>query len=131
MLLLAAFLGLAALGQTAWSCFATWTCRCRASSALATSSPLSWWSGPLVVRGLTAGIIGGAILLGGVSGLICHYFRVQSIVVTLGMNFVLLGVIGVLAGSGITGAAPAWLTHSPGVSPSFGSGCRRWSFSGW
>ena len=124
MLLLAAFLGLAALGQTVLVLL----------GHLDLSVPGFIGFGNVLTAILvgqdhwsfvaaTAVIIGGAILLGGVSGLICHYFRVQSIVVTLGMNFVLLGVIGVLAGSGITGTAPAWLTRFATVSsPTFGVG---------
>ena len=68
-------------------------------------------------------IIAGAILMGSISGLICHRLNVQSIVVTLGMNFVMLGVIGVMAASGITGSGPAWLTRFATVSSAtFGVG---------
>jgi ribose transport system permease protein len=52
-----------------------------------------------------------SIALGGVSGLICHRFHVESIVVSLGMNLVLVGLNTVLAGSGLTGTAPDWLAR--------------------
>jgi ribose transport system permease protein len=56
-------------------------------------------------------ILAVSIALGGLSGLICHRFHVESIVVTLGMNLVLVGLITVLAGNGLTGTAPDWLTR--------------------
>jgi ribose transport system permease protein len=112
MLLLASFLGLAAVGQTVVVLL----------GHLDLSVPGFIGLGNVLTAVLCgqdhwafiptlAVIVGGAILMGGVSGVVVHRFRVQSIVVTLGMNFVLLGVIGVIAGTGITGTAPAWLTR--------------------
>ncbi len=112
MLLLASFLGLAALGQTVLVLL----------GHLDLSVPGFIGLGNVLTAILVGQdhwsfvstivlIVGAAILLGSVSGLICHYFGVQSIVVTLGMNFILLGAIGVMAGSGITGTAPGWLTR--------------------
>jgi ribose transport system permease protein len=117
MLLLSSFLGLAAIGQTVLVLL----------GHLDLSVPGYIGLGNVVTAILTgqehwafvptlAVIIAAAIVLGSVSGLVCHRFRVQSIVVTLGMNFVLLGAIGVMAGSGITGTAPSWLTRFATVS---------------
>jgi ribose transport system permease protein len=112
MLLLSAFLGLAALGQTIVVLLGHLDLSVPGfigvgnvlTAILVGQDGWSFITAVLV-------ILAGSILLGGLSGLICYHFRVQSIVVTLGMNFLLLGVIGVMAASGITGAAPAWLTR--------------------
>jgi ribose transport system permease protein len=112
MLLLSAFLGLAALGQTIVVLLGHLDLSVPGfigvgnvlTAILVGQDGWSFITTVLV-------ILAGSILLGGLSGLICYHFRVQSIVVTLGMNFLLLGVIGVMAASGITGAAPAWLTR--------------------
>ena len=63
-------------------------------------------------------IIALSMVLGGLSGLICHFFRVPSLVVTLGVNFILLGAIAVLTRHAITGQAPAWLTQFTSVAGS-------------
>jgi ribose transport system permease protein len=112
MLLVSSFLGLAALGQTVLVLL----------GHLDLSVPGFIGLGNVVTAVLVgqegwafvptmAVVIGAAVLMGGLSGLICHRFRVQSIVVTLGMNFVLLGAIAVIARGGITGTAPDWLTR--------------------
>ena len=68
-------------------------------------------------------IVVASVLMGSFNGLICHRLKVQSIVVTLGMNFVMLGIIGVMAANGITGSAPAWLTRfATVISPTLGVG---------
>ncbi|MFZ0384150.1 MAG: ABC transporter permease [Solirubrobacteraceae bacterium] len=112
MLLLASFLGLAAVGQTVLVLL----------GHLDLSVPGFIGLGNVLTAVLfgqehwafvptLAVIVAAAIVMGCISGLVVHRFRVQSIVVTLGMNFVLLGAIGVIAGTGITGTAPAWLTR--------------------
>ena len=122
MLLLSAFLGLAALGQTILVLI----------GHLDLSVPGFIGFGNVVTAILYGQdhwsfvttlllILAVAIVMGSVSGVICHRLRVQSIVVTLGMNFVMLGVIGILAANGITGSGPAWLTRFATVtSPTLG-----------
>ena len=119
MLLIAAFLGLAALGQTVLVLL----------GHLDLSVPGYIGLGNVLTAILVgqdhwafvpalAVVIAASIVMGSLSGLVCHRFHVQSIVVTLGMNFVLLGAIEVMAGSGITGAAPHWLTQFASVTSS-------------
>jgi ribose transport system permease protein len=124
MLLLSAFLGTAALGQTLLVLL----------GYLDLSVPGFIGFGNVMTAILfgqdhwpflatIALILAVAILMGAVSGIVCHWFKVQSIVVTLGMNFVMLGISGVVAGNGITGAGPAWLVRFATVSSStFGIG---------
>jgi ribose transport system permease protein len=57
-----------------------------------------------------------AAILGGISGQICHRFRIQPLIVTLAMGTIAVGgVIVGLSDGGDTyvpgGSAPAWLTH--------------------
>jgi ribose transport system permease protein len=124
MLLLSAFLGLAALGQTILVLL----------GHLDLSVPGFIGFGNILVAVLfgqqhwsflltMAVIIAGAALMGAVSGFICHRLNVESIVVTLGMNFIMLGIIGVIAANGITGSGPEWLTRFATVTNStFGVG---------
>lgn len=119
MLLLASFLGLAALGQTVLVLLGHLDLSVPGFIGLGNVVTVilvgqdHWSFLPALVV-----IIAASIVVGSLSGFICHRFRVQSIVVTLGMNFVLLGAIGVMAGSGITGSAPGWLTRFATVSTS-------------
>jgi ribose transport system permease protein len=119
MLLVASFLGLAGLGQTVLVLL----------GHLDLSVPGFIGLGNVVTAVLVgqegwafvptmAVVIGAAVLMGGLSGFICHRFGVQSIVVTLGMNFVMLGAIAVIARGGITGSAPEWLTRFASVGTS-------------
>jgi ribose transport system permease protein len=112
MLLLASFLGLAAVGQTVLVLLGHLDLSVPGFIGLGNvlTAVLCGQEHWAFVPALAV-IVAGAIVMGCVSGLVCHRFGVQSIVVTLGMNFVLLGVIGVIAGNGITGTAPAWLTR--------------------
>ena len=124
MLLLAAFLGIAAIGQTVLVLLGHIDLSIPGFIGLGnvlTALLVGEHHWPFVAA--FAVLIAASIALGAVSGQICHRFGVQSIVVTLGMNFVLLGVIGVLAGSGITGTAPEWLTRFASVgATTFGVG---------
>jgi ribose transport system permease protein len=124
MLLLAAFLGIAAIGQTVLVLLGHIDLSIPGFIGLGnvlTALLVGQHQWPFVAA--FAMLVVAAIALGAVSGQICHHFGVQSIVVTLGMNFVLLGVIGVLAGSGITGTAPEWLTRFASVgATTFGVG---------
>ncbi|MCE0766887.1 ABC transporter permease [Pseudonocardia kujensis] len=116
MLLIACFVGLAALGQTVLVLL----------GHLDLSVPGFIGLGNLVTAILVgqyqwgflptlAVVLGASVSLGAFSGYVCHRFRVESIVITLGMNFVVLGGLAVLAGSGVTGSAPEWLTRFASV----------------
>ena len=118
MLLVASFLGLAALGQTVLVLL----------GYLDLSVPGFITLGNVLTVILVAQdgwpfaaalavIIGAAILMGSLSGLICHLLGVESIVVTLGVNFILIGVVDVLA-KALTGSAPGWLTQFASVTAS-------------
>jgi ribose transport system permease protein len=62
------------------------------------------WGVVLVTIGICA-------LAGGLCGAICHYFAVQSLVVTLGMYSMLISGVLILTRSNIVGAPPAVLTE--------------------
>jgi ribose transport system permease protein len=112
MLLVASFLGLAALGQTVLVLLGHLDLSIPGFIGLGNvvTAILVGQEGWAFVPTLAV-ILAAAVVMGGLSGLVCHRFRVQSIVVTLGMNFVLLGAISVIARGGITGSAPGWLTR--------------------
>lgn len=112
MLIVASFLGIAALGQTVLVLVGHLDLSIPGFIGLGnvlTAVLVGEQGWPFVAA--LALILTAAIALGCVSAQICHRFGLQSIVVTLGMNFVLLGAIAVIAGSGISGTAPAWLTR--------------------
>jgi ribose transport system permease protein len=112
MLLLSSFLGIAALGQTILVLLGHLDLSVPGFIGLGNVATAilvgqnGWGFVPALVL-----IVVASIVMGGLSGLIVHRFRVQSIVVTLGMGFVLLGAIDVMARGGITGTAPDWLTR--------------------
>jgi ribose transport system permease protein len=112
MLLLASFLGLAALGQTVLILLGHLDLSVPGFIGLGNvaTAILVGQNGWGFVPALAV-IVAASVVMGGLSGLIVHHFRVQSIVVTLGMGFVLLGAIDVMARGGITGTAPDWLTR--------------------
>ncbi len=119
MLLIASFLGLAALGQTVLVLLGHLDLSVPGYIGLGNVLTAilvgqdHWAFAPAV-----AVVVAASIVMGSISGLVCHRFRVQSIVVTLGMNFVLLGAIEVMAGNGITGSTPNWLTRFASVTSS-------------
>jgi ribose transport system permease protein len=49
--------------------------------------------------------------LGGISGWICQRYRVQSLIVTLGMSSLVLGISLVATGGKLTGSAPEFLSN--------------------
>jgi ribose transport system permease protein len=112
MLLIASFLGLAALGQTLLVMM----------GSVDLSVPGFIGFGNVMVAvlygqhhwpfvGALALIIVASALIGCVNGFIVHKLKVESIVVTLGMNFVIVGIIRVITATGVTGAGPEWLTR--------------------
>jgi ribose transport system permease protein len=59
---------------------------------------------------VAVGVVGVCAVAGGTCGAICHYLRVQSLVVTLGMSSVLIGGLIVITKASILGAPPASLS---------------------
>jgi ribose transport system permease protein len=117
MLLLSSFLGLAALGQTLLVLMGHLDLSVPGFIGFGnvlTAILLGQDHWPFIAT--LALIVVASVLMGALNGVICHRLRVQSIVVTLGMNFVMLGIIGVMAANGITGSGPAWLTRFATVS---------------
>lgn len=55
-------------------------------------------------------VVGVCAAAGGISGAVCHYLRMQSLVVTLGMSSVLIGGIIVITKASILGTPPASLS---------------------
>lgn len=111
MLVAAAFLGLAGAGQTLvvlvggidFSIPAFISGSSIAISQLTSGS--HWGFGPALAL-----CVAGALLLGAVNGYVAHRFRVQPLVVTLGMASVVTGIVLVWTKSQQTGSAPAFLT---------------------
>lgn len=116
MLLLASFLGIAALGQTLVVLIGHIDLSIPGFIALGNVLIVllvgehGWAFAPAAGT-----IVACSLVVGALSGYICHRFGVQSIVVTLGMNFVLLGGVGLLSEGGIQGEVPAWLTRFASV----------------
>lgn len=116
MLLVASFLGIAALGQTLVVLIG--------HIDLAIPGYIAFGNVGLVLlvgeRGwplpaALATLVACAFPAGALCGYICHRLNAQSIVVTLGMNFVLQGLVGLLAEGGVQGEVPAWLTRFASV----------------
>lgn len=119
MLLVSSFLGLAALGQTVLILLGYFDFSVAGFIGLGnllTAILVGQHHWPFVAAAALIVCIG--VVLGSVSGFVCHYFRIESILVTIGMNFVLLGAIDVVAAGGITGSPPGWLTEFASVTAS-------------
>lgn len=114
---LASFLGLAALSQTLVVLLGGVDFAIPAYILLGETATLQLTSGPHwpAAAAIAAGVIMAAAA-GAVCGLVCHRFRVQSLVVTLGMNVILTGLVQVWTKGYLTGNPPAWLMvlASPG-----------------
>lgn len=53
-----------------------------------------------------------AIVIGASAGYICSRFKVESLVVTLGVQTIVLGGLGVWTNGLVDGGAPGWLSHA-------------------
>jgi ribose transport system permease protein len=116
MLLVASFLGLAALGQTVLILLGYFDLSVPGFIALGNvlvAILVGEHHWPFIAA--LALIVAVSIAVGATSGLICHHFRVEPIVVTIGVNFILIGLIDVISMHGITGAPPAWMTRFASV----------------
>jgi ribose transport system permease protein len=112
ILIVASLFGLAATGQTLLVLIGGFDLSVSGfivASALIVTSLHSNWHVSSGIAVLFAAV-GGAVL-GGLSGTICHRFRIQPLVITLAMGTIALGAIQVQTGGAFAGSAPGWLTH--------------------
>lgn len=65
-----------------------------------------WPTGLAIAAGFLLGLLAGAV-----SGWVCHRFKVESLVVTLGMSAVVTGAVQVWTKGYFTGAPPQWLMN--------------------
>lgn len=124
MLLVASFLGLTAVGQTILIILGHFDFSVPGYISLGNllilvlTTEQHWAFVPALLAIVVIALIGG-----GLSGLIVRLFRVESILVTLAANFVLLGANSLISSNGVAGAPPAWLTRFASVnSTTFGVG---------
>lgn len=122
LLVLAAFIGLASLGQTlvvllggidlSVSGFIV------AGAVIVTQLSTQYgMSFPVAFAMLTVG----SLFLGGLVGWVCHRFSIQPLIATLAMGSIALGLIQIQTGGAMTGTAPLWLSKlSSPVSRTFG-----------
>jgi ribose transport system permease protein len=111
MLVLASFLGIAAIGQTLviliggidLSIPAVIT----AANLLTTLLGGKHWS----FGAIAATLLGGAILIGAANGYLAHHFRVPALIITLGSGSIVVGAV--LAGThaSVYGSVPGWFTR--------------------
>ncbi|HVP75028.1 MAG TPA: ABC transporter permease [Gaiellaceae bacterium] len=119
MLILASLLGISAIGQTV----------CLLIGGLDVSIPGWVLAGATVTVELLGGqgkhwsiaevfvFLGvGAVIFGGLTGLICYRYRVPPLVVTLGTGAMLQGAVLVWKGGNITGVPPGWLARMTSAS---------------
>jgi ribose transport system permease protein len=116
MLVLAAILGMASVGQTL--VFLLGGLDLSISGFLSASAILlsqlcgadHWpFAAALVVLILGFGV------LGGLSGWICHHYSVQPLIVTLGMGSIALGAVVVMVNGSVSASAPAFLSNLTAV----------------
>lgn len=116
MLVLSAYLGLAALGQTVVVLLGGVDFAIPAyilvgeTATLQLTSKSHWPIGAAIAASVAIGIAAGAVC-----GWICHRFNVESLVVTLGMSAILTGLMHVWTRGYVTGTPPAWLTNLASV----------------
>ncbi len=122
MLVLASLVGLAALGQTlvvllggfdlSVSGFIVFT-------ALILSQLISVWDIPFWV-GMVL-LVGGSIVLGGLSGWLCHRYKANPMIVTLAMGTLAVGLVQLQIGGAVTGTVPQGLKQlSAPIATTFG-----------
>jgi ribose transport system permease protein len=115
MLVLAALLGLAALGQTLVVLIGGVDLSIPALIVLGGTmiSELTGAHGWSFVPALAL-VVALAFAIGSVSGWVCHRFGVESLVVTLGIGSIVAGGMLVWTGGQPTGTAPEWLSKLTG-----------------
>jgi ribose transport system permease protein len=122
MLVLASLLGLAALGQTLVLILGGLDLSVPGHivmGAILVSELYSTygWSAPLAI----AFVVVAAALLGGLTGWICHRWRIQPLIVTLGVGAISAGAVVAWTHGQLSGAAPGFLTKlTTAVGTTFG-----------
>lgn len=116
MLVIAALLGIAALGQTLVVMLGGIDLSVPAfigagATMTAVLPESNGWPFGLVLLVLVAG----SFLAGGITGWLCHRFAVESLILTLGSAALVAGGISVWRNSARTGSAPEWLTDVTSV----------------
>jgi ribose transport system permease protein len=111
MLVLAGYLGLAAVGQTIVILIGGLDLSIpgfilMGGTIVVQLAGASHW--PFAAALLLAVLI--ALLAGSAAGWLCHRFAIPSLIVTLGVNAIVVGVIQGWVGGVLTGTPPGWLT---------------------
>ncbi|MFJ5958624.1 ABC transporter permease [Paenarthrobacter sp. NPDC092416] len=112
MLIIASFLGLAALGQTLVVLLGGLDLSVPAFivlSAMLTSELYGTYDWPFLA--IAAFIVIVSLVVGGISGYISHKYRVQPLIVTLGVGTVVTGATLIWIGGKQPGSAPAFLSN--------------------
>jgi ribose transport system permease protein len=124
ILVLASLTGLAALGQTFVILLGGFDLSIpgfMVASAYIVTTVKQTHHLPFGIALLIAVIVCGS--LGGLSGQICHRFRVQPLIVTLGMGSALAGLLQATSGSASVGSAPQWTVQATSIrATTFGVG---------
>jgi ribose transport system permease protein len=122
MLVLAALVGIAALGQTLVVILGGFDLSVSGFivfSALVITQFVAQSGVPFGV-GVVVALVGTAVL-GAISGWLCHRFQANPIIVTLAMGTLAVGLIQAQTGGAVTGTAPAWLSSlSAPIATTFG-----------
>jgi ribose transport system permease protein len=110
LLLLAALVGLASVGQTIlilMGGFDLSVANFIVAGALATTAVAEKYNLPFGVMVILAVI--GAAILGGIAGQICHRFQIQPLITTLAMGAIAVGAVQVQTTT-LTGIPPTWVS---------------------
>lgn len=122
MLVLASLVGIAALGQTLVVILGGFDLSVSGFivfSALVITQFVAQAGVPFGV-GVAISLVG-SVVLGGISGWLCHRFQANPIIVTLAMGTLAVGLIQAQTGGAVTGTAPAWLKQlSAPIATTFG-----------
>lgn len=124
ILLLASLAGLASCGQTLLILMGGFDMSVSGfivAGALVVTTLTAKYHIPFAVGFLAAAVCAG--VLGSIAGQICHRYKIQPLIVTLGMGSIAIGIVQVQTGGQLAASTPAWLSHfaSP-VATTFGIG---------
>jgi ribose transport system permease protein len=112
LLLLAALVGLASVGQTIlilMGGFDLSVANFIVAGALATTAIAEKYNLPFGVMVILAVL--GAAILGGIAGQICHRFQIQPLITTLAMGAIAVGAVQVQTTT-LTGIPPTWVSRA-------------------
>ena len=115
MLVLASFLGIASIGQTLAVLLGGIDLSIPAVIGMADVLTARWYGAGVPFAAAVVAILALAAAIGATNGLLARALRVHPLIVTLAMNFVVLGAVLVETGGQTTGTVPGYLTEA--VSP--------------